>query len=78
MNGPGEAIAPTDVPNAADGEEQRHDPRHPSESHDRCQESALAENVAPAKISPLLSGDSGTNDPQDEEEYQSNQFATES
>jgi len=78
MNGLGEAIVPADEPNAADGEEQRHDPRHPSESHDRRQESALAESVAPAKISPILSGDSGTNNPQDEEDYQSNQFATES
>jgi len=77
VDGLGEAIVPDDVPNAADGEEKRHDPRHPSECHDRRQESARAENVAPAQIPPLLSGDSSANDPHDEEDYQSNQFATE-
>jgi len=77
VNGLGEAIVPDDVPNAADGEEERHDPRHPSERHDRRQEPARAEDMAPAEIAPLLSGDGGTNDPQDEEDYQSNQFATE-
>ena len=77
MNGLGEATVPDDIPNAADGEEKRHDPRHPGECHDRCQESARAEDVAPAKISPIFSGDGSTNDPQDEEDDQSNQFATE-
>jgi len=47
MNGLSEAVVPDDVPNAADGEEQRHDPGHPSERYDRCQESTRAVHVAP-------------------------------
>ena len=77
MNGLGEAVVPDNVPNAADGEEERHDPRHPGERHDRRQESARAVNVAPVEVPPLLSGDGGTNDPQDEEDHQPNQLAAE-
>lgn len=74
VNGLVEAIVPEDVPDAADGEEEGHDPGHPSERHDRRQESARAEDVAPAKISPLFSGDSSANDPQDEEDEEPNKF----
>jgi len=77
VNGLADTIVSEDVPNAADGEEERHDPRHPGKCHDRCQESTRAEHVTPAKVPPLLSGDSSTNDPHGEEDYQSNQFATE-
>ena len=52
---------------ANDGEEERHRQRHPSERHDRCQESTRAVLVAPAEVSPLLSGNGSTNSPQDEE-----------
>jgi len=68
MNRLGEAIVLDNVPDAADGEEQRHDPRHPSERDDGCQQSTCSVNAAPAKISPLLGGDGGTNDPQDEQQ----------
>lgn len=67
MNGMVEAIVPDDVPDTANGEEERHDPRHPSERHDRGQEAARGEDVAPVKVPPLLSGDGSANDPQDEE-----------
>jgi hypothetical protein len=77
VNGLGEVTVPDDVPNAADGEDTRHDPRHPSECHDRRQESARAKDAAPAKVSPILSGDNSANDPQDEEDYQCDQFAAE-
>ena len=66
MNWLVEAIIPDNVPNAADGEEQRHDPRHPSERHDRGQQSTCGVAAAPAKVSPFLGGDGGTNNPQDE------------
>ena len=66
MNGLGVAVVPADVPNATDGEERGHDPRHPGECHDRRQESTCGVHVAPVKMSPLLSGNGGTNDPGDE------------
>jgi len=75
VNGVGEGAVPEDVHEAADDEEKRDDPRHPSERHDRCQKSTRAENVAPSKISPLLGDDSGSNDPQDKDGQESNQFA---
>lgn len=56
------------VPNAGDVEQGGHDPRHPSERHDHCQQSTRGVCVAPVKISPLLSGDGGTDDPEEEEE----------
>ena len=62
----------------ANGEEERHDTRHPSKRNDRWQESTDAVNVTPTRVSPLFSGDSSTNDPQEEEEHQSNRFGTES
>lgn len=77
MNGLVEAIVHNDVPNAADGDEKRHDPRHPSESHESCQESTCGVNVAPAEFPPLASGDGGSNDPQDEQEQYYDQFAAE-
>ena len=77
MNGLGKAVVPNNEPNAADGDEQRHDPRHPGESHDRCQKSTCAVNAAPAEVSPLLSCDGGANDPQDEQGEHYDQFATE-
>lgn len=66
----GEAAVPGDVQNAGEGEEEGHDPRHPSERHERSQDSTRAVVVTPAKISPLFSGEGGTNDPQDEEEQE--------
>ena len=78
VHGVAETVVLEDVPKAGDGEEKGHDPRHPSERHYRCQQSALAVSVAPAKISPQLSGDGGTNDPQDEEDHEPKQFGTES
>ena len=70
VNGLGEAVVLDDVPNAADGEEEGHDPRHPSERHDRRQQSTRGVNAAPAKIAPLLGGDGGTNDPKDEQQQE--------
>lgn len=67
-----EAVVPDDVDEAREGEEEDHDPGHPGESDDGCQEPARAVSVAPVKVSPVLSGDDGTNDPQDEEEQESN------
>lgn len=71
-----EAVMFDNVSKAGEGEEEGHDPRHPSEGHDRCQESTRAEIVAPVKFSPLLGGDGGTNDPQGEEDKECDQFAT--
>ena len=59
---------PDNVPNAGDEEEDDHDGRHPSEGHDGCEDSTGAVDVAPVKISPIFSGDGGTNEPQGEED----------
>jgi len=75
VRGVRETVVPDDVPEAGEGEEERHDPRHPSECDDRRQQSASAELVAPVEVSPILSGDGGTDDPQDEEEQEPDQFA---
>lgn len=72
-----EALVLDDVHKAGDYEEEGDDPRHPSERDDGCQESTGVVYAAPAEISPLLSGDGGTNDPQDEEDYEYDQFAAE-
>ena len=63
MHGVGEAIVPDDVRDAGDGDEERHDPRHPGERHDRSQESTGAIDMAPAEVSPIFSGDSSPDDP---------------
>lgn len=61
--GVGETLVPDDVPEAGGGEEKCHDPRHPSEREDCCQQSTRAVLVAPIKVSPLCSGDDSTDDP---------------
>lgn len=71
VRGVRETVVPEDIPEAGDGEEKRHDPGHPSERDDRRQQPTSAVLVAPADVSPILSGDGGTDDPQDEEEQES-------
>ena len=63
MHGVGETVVPGNVRDAGDGKEERHDPRHPGERHDRSQESTGAIVMAPAEVSPLSGGDSSTDDP---------------
>ena len=76
VDGVGETTVHADVPDGSGGEEENHDPGHPSERYDSGQKSTGGIFVAPVEFSPLLSGNGGANCPQGEEEQEPSHFGT--